>query len=283
MAHWAEIDENNIVLRVIVTNNDDPNGDEGCKWVHETYGGRWIQTSYNGNFRGSFAGIGHKYDEELDKFISPTIYDDGYCTFRELNFDIGKGVMPPEAYDPSIIHALDCIKNNPNYKTIIDIGAGTGALSICSAIEKNNVEVYAVEPYDDAYFWLEKNLHKFRNDINKKNSFIHAYKCFAKDVFSFIDLGEQSVDVIIANIPCGIGFNENNWTLDQPFTAYDGGIDGFKNLIQVIPLAEKFIKPGGTLFLRFPLGKADETQLMFSEGNWRFSEFGDLMICERIK
>lgn len=69
MAHFAEIDENNIVLRVLVTDNDFPN--EGYDWLIENLGGRWIQTSYNGRIRGKFAGIGDYYDEQLDKFVSP--------------------------------------------------------------------------------------------------------------------------------------------------------------------------------------------------------------------
>lgn len=69
MAHFAEIDENNIVLRVLVTDNDYPN--EGYDWLVETLGGRWIQTSYNGRIRGKFAGIGDYYDEQLDQFVTP--------------------------------------------------------------------------------------------------------------------------------------------------------------------------------------------------------------------
>lgn len=69
MAHFAEIDENNIVLRVLVTDNDYPN--EGYDWLIENLGGRWIQTSYNGRIRGKFAGIGDYYDEQLDQFVAP--------------------------------------------------------------------------------------------------------------------------------------------------------------------------------------------------------------------
>jgi hypothetical protein len=69
MAHFAELDENNIVLRVVVTNNDFEN--EGYDWLVENLGGTWIQTSYNANFRKNFAGIGFKYDEVLDAFIPP--------------------------------------------------------------------------------------------------------------------------------------------------------------------------------------------------------------------
>ena len=70
MAHWAELDENNIVLRVTVGNNDDPAGDEGYSWLIENLGGRWIKTSYNGNIRKNFATVGSFYDETLDIFIN---------------------------------------------------------------------------------------------------------------------------------------------------------------------------------------------------------------------
>lgn len=75
MAHFAEIDENNIVLKVLVTDNNDPAGDEGYSWLVENLGGRWVQTSYNANFRKNFAGIGFTYDEELDAFIPPKPFE----------------------------------------------------------------------------------------------------------------------------------------------------------------------------------------------------------------
>jgi hypothetical protein len=71
MAHWAEIDKNNIVLRVLVGDNNDPNGDEGYQWLIDNLGGTWIKTSYNGNIRKNFAGIGYTYDPNKDVFIPP--------------------------------------------------------------------------------------------------------------------------------------------------------------------------------------------------------------------
>lgn len=73
MAHFAEIDENKIVTRVLVTDNDYPN--EGYDWLVETFGGTWIQTSYNANFRQHFAAVGFTYDELLDAFIPPKPFD----------------------------------------------------------------------------------------------------------------------------------------------------------------------------------------------------------------
>ena len=71
MAHWAEIDENNIVLRVLVGDNNDPNGDEGYQWLIDNLGGTWIKTSYNGKIRKNYAGVSYYFDETRDAFIAP--------------------------------------------------------------------------------------------------------------------------------------------------------------------------------------------------------------------
>jgi hypothetical protein len=71
MSHWAEIDDTNTVLRVLVGDNNDPAGDEGYQWLIDNLGGTWIKTSYNGNIRKNFAGIGYRYDEINDVFIAP--------------------------------------------------------------------------------------------------------------------------------------------------------------------------------------------------------------------
>ena len=88
MAHWAELDENNIVLRVAVTSNEHP--DEGYQWLIDNLGGRWLKTSYNTArgvhllggtpLRWHYASIGDTYDEELDAFIQP-------CVFKGWIFD----------------------------------------------------------------------------------------------------------------------------------------------------------------------------------------------------
>lgn len=78
MSHWAEIDNDNIVTRVLVTDNNDPVGDEGFSWLIENLGGTWIKTSYNGNIRKNFAGVGHLYDPVLDAFIAPQPFPSWY-------------------------------------------------------------------------------------------------------------------------------------------------------------------------------------------------------------
>lgn len=77
MAHFAKLDDNNIVLEVNVVNNDvlDPSNEEasGIAFLTEWSGGytNWKQTSYNGNFRGRYAGPGMIYDPIVDEFKYP--------------------------------------------------------------------------------------------------------------------------------------------------------------------------------------------------------------------
>lgn len=71
MAHWAEIDNENKVLRVIVTDNNEPKGDEGYAWILKNLGGIWVQTSYNSSLRKNYAGVGFTYDAGLDAFLPP--------------------------------------------------------------------------------------------------------------------------------------------------------------------------------------------------------------------
>jgi len=96
LSHFAEIDENNIVLRVIVGDNDDPNGDEGYQFIVETLGGRWIQTSYNSNFRGNYAGIGYSYIEEHDIFMPPKFFNSWVLNVEDASWD------PPKEYPSEI-------------------------------------------------------------------------------------------------------------------------------------------------------------------------------------
>jgi hypothetical protein len=76
MAHFAELDDNNIVKQIIVVHNNEllVNDVEletkGIEFCQSLFGGNWIQTSFNGTIRGRFAGIEMLYDPELDEFKS---------------------------------------------------------------------------------------------------------------------------------------------------------------------------------------------------------------------
>jgi len=82
MAHFAELDGNNVVLRVVVIGNadtSDANGVEkehiGAAFCERLFGGTWKQTSYNGNMRKRYAGIGYTFNAELDAFVAPKPFE----------------------------------------------------------------------------------------------------------------------------------------------------------------------------------------------------------------
>jgi hypothetical protein len=102
MAHFAELDETNTVLRVIVVGNGiilDEQGQEseamGIAFCQSLFGPDtiWIQTSYNGNIRKNYAGIGHTYDLSRDAFIAPQpegegfVLDEATCQWRNPAFE----------------------------------------------------------------------------------------------------------------------------------------------------------------------------------------------------
>jgi hypothetical protein len=81
MAHFAKIDENNVVTQVVVVDNKDTadaSGVEkehiGAAYLESVLGGTWKQTSYHGNIRKNYAGIGYTYDADIDAFVAPKPY-----------------------------------------------------------------------------------------------------------------------------------------------------------------------------------------------------------------
>ncbi len=78
MGHYAKIDENNVVTQVVVVDNKDMSDASGVEKEHigaahleKILGGTWKQTSYNGNIRKNYAGIGYTYREDIDAFVPP--------------------------------------------------------------------------------------------------------------------------------------------------------------------------------------------------------------------
>ena len=78
MAHYAQLDANNVVTQVVVIDNRDTadaNGVEkehiGAAFCERLFGGTWKQTSYNGNIRKNYAGIGYTYRADIDAFVAP--------------------------------------------------------------------------------------------------------------------------------------------------------------------------------------------------------------------
>ena len=112
MAHFAELDSNNVVKQVIVVSNADTStaqGEEkesiGIAFCERLLGGTWVKTSYNAKIRKNYAGIGYTYDKDRDAFIPPKPYaswvlDENTCLWNApvaMPSDAGQG-DPPKMY-----------------------------------------------------------------------------------------------------------------------------------------------------------------------------------------
>ena len=112
MAHFAKLDANNVVTQVIVVGNKDTSDAAGVEKEHigaafceRLFGGNWKQTSYNGNKRKNYAGIGYTFDATRDAFIPPKPFNswvlvEETCQWKapvDMPADAGTG-EPPKMY-----------------------------------------------------------------------------------------------------------------------------------------------------------------------------------------
>ena len=112
MAHFCELDSNNVVKQVIVVSNADTStaqGEEkesiGIAFCERLLGGTWVKTSYNATIRKNYAGIGYTYDKDRDAFIPPKPYaswvlNETTCLWNApvaMPSDVGQG-DPPKRY-----------------------------------------------------------------------------------------------------------------------------------------------------------------------------------------
>jgi hypothetical protein len=121
MAHFAEINENNIVKQVIVINNqvlleaDNTESEiKGIDFCESLYGHRnWVQTSYNGNFRYNYAGIGYTWDADNNAFYAPQPYPSWTL---DDNYKWQSPVPYPDDASPEKIYAWD--EENLTWKVV---------------------------------------------------------------------------------------------------------------------------------------------------------------------
>ena len=102
MAHFARLDENNIVTQVIVVDNKDVTdpftGQEdeilGIAFCKKLLGGNWVQTSYNSTIRKRYAGIGYKFEKALDAFVAPKPYESWVLNTETIDWESPVGPAP---------------------------------------------------------------------------------------------------------------------------------------------------------------------------------------------
>jgi len=168
----------------------------------------------------------------------PVQYITGVAYFRNLELNVGPGVLVPRPESELLVGAvLTHIANLPAPVSVIDLGSGSGALALAIATEAANSRVIAVEKSDEALVWLKKNVEAIVEDLR----IVHS------DVSDAL-IGIKC-DVVIANPP--YIQDESDLPRDvvehEPAIALFGGVDGMDAPREFIFASARLLKPGGLL------------------------------------
>jgi len=172
--------------------------------------------------------------------FEPLQYLTGTAPFRHLEIEVGPGVLVPRPESELLVEAvLQHISNLEGIVSIVDLGAGSGALSLAVATEAENARVIAVEKSPEAIFWLKKNVSR----IDEKVRIVEG------DV-SDVLIGVKC-DLVIANPP----YIPDDQVLPrdvagfEPHIALFGGPTGIEIPREFIAAAARLLKSGGVLVI----------------------------------
>ncbi len=172
--------------------------------------------------------------------FEPLQYLTGRAPFRHLEIEVGPGVLVPRPESELLVEAvLQHISNLEGIVSVVDLGSGSGALSLAIATEAENARVIAVEKSADAIFWLKQNVSR----IDEKVRIVEG------DV-SEVLIGVKC-DVVIANPP----YIPNDQVLPrdvagfEPHIALFGGPTGIEIPRLFITAAARLLKSGGVLVI----------------------------------
>lgn len=172
--------------------------------------------------------------------FEPLQYLTGTAPFRHLEIEVGTGVLVPRPESELLVEAvLQHISNIEGIVSVVDLGAGSGALSLAVATEAENARVIAVEKSPEAIFWLKKNVSR----IDEK---VRIVEGDVSDV-----LIDVKCDLVIANPP----YIPDDQVLPrdvagfEPHIALFGGPTGIEMPRQFIAAAARLLKSGGVLVI----------------------------------
>jgi len=178
----------------------------------------------------------------LDRRLNhePLQYVTGVAPFRYLELEVGPGVLVPRPESELLVDAvLAHIKNLPAPVSVIDLGAGSGALALAIATEAPGTRVIAVEKSAEAIYWLKKNVSVYAENVR-------VIEGDVADVLPGI-----KCDVVIANPP----YIPDSQSLPrdvvgfEPHDALFGGPTGMELPAIFIAAASRLLKSGGVLVI----------------------------------
>lgn len=183
--------------------------------------------------------IAEDYHQLINRRTShePLQYITGIAHFRNLDLEVGPGVLVPRPESELMVsYLLALIEQRAGTVSVIDLGAGSGALAIALTTESDQVRVIAVENSGDAINWLHKNVAKYAPEMR-------VVKADVKDALPGV-----KADFVIANppyIPSGEELPED--VKREPAAALFGGQTGLELPKVFIDAAARLLKSGGVL------------------------------------
>ena len=183
--------------------------------------------------------ISEDYHQLVNRRLShePLQYITGEAHFRELTLEVGPGVLVPRPESELMVsYLLALIEQKEGLVSVIDLGAGSGALSIALSTECDRVRAIAVEKSSEALVWLRKNVARYVEEMRVVES----------DVIDA--LPGVKADYVIANPPYVPNDQELPTDVQkEPSFALFGGVTGLEVPNQFIQAAARLLKPGGVL------------------------------------
>ena len=179
----------------------------------------------------------------------PLQYLTGVAYFRHLEIKVGPGVLVPRPESELLVESvLTHIEKLSGAVSVVDLGAGSGALALAIATEAPNTHVITVEKSAEAIYWLKENI----SFIDEKVRIVES------DVSTALD--GVKCDVIIANPPYIADGQELPADVrdHEPAIALFGGADGMKAPRLFIAASARLLKPGGFLAIEHHESQGDE-------------------------
>ena len=206
----------------------------------------------------------------LDRRLNfePLQYLTGMAAFRHLEIQVGPGVLVPRPESELLIDAvLQHIKNLPQPVSVIDLGAGSGALSLSIATEAPTSRVIAVEKSPEALVWLKKNVSHIAENV----------RVVEGDVFDV--LPGIKCDVVIANPPYIPQAQKLPRDVEafEPHIALFGGPTGLEITQIFINAAARLLKPQGVLVIEHGEEQGDEIAKLLDVDFFEVASHDDLV------
>ena len=197
--------------------------------------------------------------------FEPAQYIIGTVEFYGLEFKVSPAVLIPRPETEILVEAVINSVNKEDELRIMDIGSGSGNISIAIAVNLPNAFVTGIEISESAIKVAEENLKKY--DLNKRVSFLNY------DILSVNRDELSDYDIIVSNPPyvskADYGKVQKEILNYEPNIAVTDFDDGYKFYREIISLSAQILKPNGKIFLEIAQGQSKKISEFMKENNFK--------------